>query len=486
MSDKFMWVDNPTVSQVSKYNPDTLNECLMHLKYDNAKSESVKFSINKGNTDSLGFADLIDAKISTAGDSVSLKYSSAGTYSFNVPVDGYCSLVLVGAGGAASSGLNSLGFESKASGGSGAAFAGKVYLTAGVHTVTVGAFGGESSALDNTAVVAGGGGNGFVNSATFNLQGSGGAGGSVSVASNISVKDIIVNSSGVSGSFSNGGANQQGGASVYYGYGKGASTNASDGTSGYAEIVYSAQGTEGSSFVNYKAGINYPSITATDFSGETFEVSGLNSDDVSSLADGTYVKYIAADSSSELIKAPLLKQPFAPSSPTIGTVWLNTSCEPVSAQKYNGSAWEVFYKVPLGQITVSNGVVTDFKTFQFSSREVSLASAINNLYPDVVIKEYVNDDTGSWYKIYASGYVEQGGFVSLNNCEDTTVVFPIPMKTYLNGFFACTRGSGQDQYAYQLGFKDNYIVDGVRKGIAIRAVTDTQVAAWWKVCGKVA
>ncbi len=481
MSDKFMWVDNPTVSQVSKYNPDILNECLMHLKYDNTTSASVRFSINSGNINSSGEADLIDAETPVAGTPVSLKYSSAGTYSFNVPVDGYCSLVLVGAGGKATSALNSMGYSSKASGGSGAAFAGQVYLTAGEHTITVGALGGESSTLDNTAVVAGGGGNGYLNAATYNLQGKGGAGGSVSIASNVSVKDITVNSSGNSGSFSNGNVNQKGGASVYYGFGNGASTNASDGTSGYAEIVFSTQGTEGSSFVNYKVGVNYSSITATDFSGETFEVSGLNSDDVSSLADGTYIKYITADASSELINAPLFKQPFAPSSPAIGTVWLNTSCEPISAQKYNGSAWEVFNKVPLGQITVSDGVVADFKTFPYSSREVS---AINNLYPDVVVKEYIDDDTGSWYKIYATGYVEQGGTVTLNDGEDTTVNFPVPMSTYLNGFFSCTRGSGTDQYAYQVGFKDDYIVDGVRKGFVIRAVTNSQVTAWWKVYGK--
>lgn len=452
------------------------------------------FTCNSGNVNSSGEADLINAVAttvvedpSTVTKTVNQQYYSAGSYTFNAPVDGFYTVAVVGGGGNGGSGLNAYAVETFWSGGSGAGFVGELYLAAGNHTVVVGGANGGSS-IDNL-VVAGAGGDGT--GGGFNLSPVGGSGGTLTITGQ--VQNASVQSNGNSGTTAVGlQQHVSGGASVYNGYGAGGASNGSP-TGGvvtiykqYTEQTGSSTVVEGSATVTYKIGGNFVKVTATDFSGETFEVSGLNSDDVSSLADGTYVKYIAADSSSELIKAPLLKQPFAPSSPTIGTVWLNTSCEPVSAQKYNGSAWEVFYKVPLGQITVSNGVVADFKTFPYSSREVSSASAINNLYPDVVIKEYVNDDTGSWYKIYASGYVEQGGFVSLNNCEDTTVVFPIPMKTYLNGFFACTRGSGQDQYAYQLGFKDNYIVDGVRKGIAIRAVTDTQVAAWWKVCGKVA
>ena len=34
MTNTYEWTDNPTVSGVSVYDPDVLNECLMHLKYD--------------------------------------------------------------------------------------------------------------------------------------------------------------------------------------------------------------------------------------------------------------------------------------------------------------------------------------------------------------------------------------------------------------------------------------------------------------------
>ncbi len=34
MTTNYEWVDDPTMAGVSAYNPDVLNECLMHLKYD--------------------------------------------------------------------------------------------------------------------------------------------------------------------------------------------------------------------------------------------------------------------------------------------------------------------------------------------------------------------------------------------------------------------------------------------------------------------
>lgn len=38
MTNTYEWTDNPTVSGVSVYDPDVLNDCLMHLKYDVSNS----------------------------------------------------------------------------------------------------------------------------------------------------------------------------------------------------------------------------------------------------------------------------------------------------------------------------------------------------------------------------------------------------------------------------------------------------------------
>lgn len=46
MTKTYDWVDNPTETGVALYDPDILNECLMHLKYSNIKN--TKFCINSG------------------------------------------------------------------------------------------------------------------------------------------------------------------------------------------------------------------------------------------------------------------------------------------------------------------------------------------------------------------------------------------------------------------------------------------------------
>lgn len=43
---EYVWTDNPTVSGVSKCDTDILNECLMHLKYDNNKGDGMPLFYN--------------------------------------------------------------------------------------------------------------------------------------------------------------------------------------------------------------------------------------------------------------------------------------------------------------------------------------------------------------------------------------------------------------------------------------------------------
>ena len=94
-------------------------------------------------------------------------------------------------------------------------------------------------------------------------------------------------------------------------------------------------------------------------------VNGLNSDDSQYLTDGTYHKFVGADGSSELIKNTIYRQALSPAA-NVGDVWINTALEPFSVLKYNGSSWESYDKIPLGEIVVSNGVVSAFKTFPYN------------------------------------------------------------------------------------------------------------------------
>lgn len=65
-------------------------------------------------------------------------------------------------------------------------------------------------------------------------------------------------------------------------------------------------------------------------------------------------------------------------------VWLDTSCEPLTAKKYNGTEWESFNDVPLGQITIASGVITSVETFDFNQNgyNLNIYSPVLNVIPD--------------------------------------------------------------------------------------------------------
>ena len=178
----FKWIDNPTENDISVYNPDVLNECLMHLKYNNIQKQYTKFCFNSGNVDIYGNADIVNANLST-----NIEYSSPGTYSFYAPIEGYYEIIMVGGGGSGTSGLTSMSTISYAGGGSGAVFAGEIYLSAGTHSVVVGNAGGDNDTRLDNLIIAGGGGNAVLTN--FNLLVANQQGGVVTI--NTSVRKEI-------------------------------------------------------------------------------------------------------------------------------------------------------------------------------------------------------------------------------------------------------------------------------------------------------
>lgn len=55
----YSWIDNPTKTNVATYDPDILNECLMHLKYDLTEKNLESYCVNSAKINSLGYADFI-------------------------------------------------------------------------------------------------------------------------------------------------------------------------------------------------------------------------------------------------------------------------------------------------------------------------------------------------------------------------------------------------------------------------------------------
>jgi len=237
-------------------------------------SHTPEYSFNSGNVTS-GNADLIDATLSQ-----DTEYSEAGTYTFEVQTAGYYPIVLVGGGGGGRNGYNS----PNAYGGSGAAFVGEVYLNTGSHNIVVGGYNNNGDGADsilydengNVLITAGGGK--YATSAGAFFPAYDGAGGTLTIATGVLTQNVTVQS--------NGGTGASG--SKYNGYGQGGYSTTQTGRKvGYFSIVLPSA----SSNVSYKVGGSYPALTGTLADGKQFTLNGLNSDDITGLADGTYIKY---------------------------------------------------------------------------------------------------------------------------------------------------------------------------------------------------
>ena len=223
----------------------------------------------------------LNAATAETGITVNQEYTQVGTYTFNAPTTGWYNMILVGGGGTGGSGLNSLSVAAYWSGGSGACFSGQVYLTAGNHTITVGGANGASS-IDGL-VVAGGGGNG--SGGGFNLQPTGGAGGTLSVTGQ--VQNTTIYSNGNAGTGATGGSHIPGGASLYNGWGSGAGSNGSPAT-GYAFISYQGSTSETTGDPCY---VNYVSV---DWDGSANTVTAIH-DSTSwiNIEKGQTIKFVA-------------------------------------------------------------------------------------------------------------------------------------------------------------------------------------------------
>lgn len=183
----------------------------------------------------VGFIDpIISGADNVITKTASQEYRNSGTYTFNAPANGWYKFILVGGGGSEMQSINVYGVMRYGGGGSGAAFMGEIYLTAGNHTITVGGANGATS-IDGL-VIAGAGGNA---SMPDYVSVTAGAGGIISVTGQ--TRNVTMQSNGNVGATAYGSA-CAGGASLYNGWGAGASSNSSPAT-GYAYVEYSYQET---------------------------------------------------------------------------------------------------------------------------------------------------------------------------------------------------------------------------------------------------
>ena len=124
-------------------------------------------------------------------------------------------------------------------------------------------------------------------------------------------------------------------------------------------------GTDGS-LIYFNISPSQPLI-ATDTNNNEITRTSISSLDVSSMANGTY-NVLVDEITEDYLKSNLYYQSVAPSSPSTGDIFVNTAIEPLQVQKYSGTVWEEYNKIPIGQFTVSSGAVdaSSILTFPFN------------------------------------------------------------------------------------------------------------------------
>ena len=155
-----------------------------------------------------------------------------------------------------------------------------------------------------------------------------------------------------------------------------------------------------------------------------FSVNSVNSINLSAHSNGNYNVFLKSDGTAYVYKNTIYTQKGTPSSPTVNTVFVNTSVTPITAKIYQNSSWVDFNDVYLGSVTVSGNTITNIKPVNFNDNGFN----INKSNITTLKSTYTSGTSG--YRIYSDGYCEQWGYVSTAESNNSaTITF---LKTFSN------------------------------------------------------
>jgi len=121
--------------------------------------------------------------------------------------------------------------------------------------------------------------------------------------------------------------------------------------------------------LSFKVGSKYPVLVGTNAFGdsETFEY--IDDVDISGYADGTYNVFLTLSGGIELFNTKLFRTPKEPTGVIINDIWLMT-LEPWACYKFNGLSWMEYEGIPLGKVTISNGVIKTVTNNPFNTQYI--------------------------------------------------------------------------------------------------------------------
>lgn len=184
-------------------------------------------------------------------------------------------------------------------------------------------------------------------------------------------------------------------------------------------------------------------------------------------ADNNYNVFVSETENPYALTNNIYRQKTEPTA-VENDVWLNTAVQPYKAYKYTGSEWIEFSDVPIGSMVVSGGIITSVETFPYNNTSIDKPENI------VVVETYQNDE--SWYRIWSDGWCEQGGYY-----VPTSVTSIIGLlKSYINTKYSITTG---------MYYKSNTSIYSAVVGVT-KTKTDfsiyiptTDYRVYWQTCG---
>lgn len=130
-----------------------------------------------------------------------------------------------------------------------------------------------------------------------------------------------------------------------------------------------------------------------------------------------------------------------------------------------------------------NGI--DYGTGTLGTTSQNIIGAINELHSACVVSTYYNSSTGSWYRKYSDGWIEQGGLIkSCGTCSSggTTITFPkaFSIRVYLVQATAYQKGGETYSCHAYIG---TYTTTTCQFVSSINGKVQATRDVFWYVCG---
>lgn len=192
---------------------------------------------------------------------------------------------------------------------------------------------------------------------------------------------------------------------------------------------------------------------------------------------GNYNVFASASGNAYILNNSTFYLPQTPTSAQANDIWLDTSTEPIKAKKYNGSSWQEFNDVPIGSITIVNGVITTVQNLPFGNK----SGVANHIRPASVAVSYKNGT--SWYRLWSDGFKEQGGQIYQNANADVVITFLVPFDN--NEYFAVRTAGWSGHYDNSIyGCHAVNIWNATKTSMTIRTYNaDGLNTQRWYACG---